>query len=114
MITAKNSFRVGFREDRENDECGPMMSLSSNQSSNSKNGQTNHTLIAKDEHSKRQWLTVLQKTIDTHHTSRFRLAKVAEETDAKSTTLPSQRLGKAMKASSRVALFQVEQNYGPV
>ena len=40
---------------------------------NTKTNQTAHTLIAPDEHSKRQWLTTLQKTIDAHFAKKDKL-----------------------------------------
>ena len=62
--------------------------------------QSAHTLIAPDEHSKRQWLTTLQKAIDTRRAGK-----------AATTARPALPLEVAVapitKQGSRTALFQV-------
>ena len=73
-------------------------------------GQSSHTLTASDEHSKRQWLTTLQKTIDAWaakkklEEKRMRQEEVDSGGRGRNSGTPS---GKLMRGASRVALFQV-------
>ena len=66
--------------------------------------QSAHTLIAPDEHSKRQWLTTLQKAIDTR-----RAGKTAASARP---ALPLEvAVAPITKNGSRTALFQVSRTY---
>ena len=96
--------------------------------------QTAHTLIASDEHSKRQWMSTIQKTIDSYFVASAKrkmqetqdhllIQSMVEETDSRarmmaamSRELPvtssasisrQQTPAKKLAKSSRQALFQV-------
>ncbi len=99
IFPAKNSFRVGFRQSSS--------SSSAPAASNSRE-QRSHTLTAADEHSKRQWLTTIQKTIDSLAAKKASEAATTTSRQAPSSAgglSPASRLPKGM-SSCRTALFQ--------
>jgi len=117
---AKHAFRVSFRNRRPYSRSVSNASLISNGSEveglqqqqtikeqpSSSHHQSAHTLIASDEHSKRQWLTTLQKAIDTRRAGKAALT-VRPLTPLEVAVAPITKHG------SRTALFQKNKRTSP-
>lgn len=98
-----SSFRVSFRRGCLAPQPAGDTPVERNHRSDTDRKQLSHTLMATDEHSKRQWLTSLQKTIDAHMAMRQQERGVDSQSNPP--TKP-QSIVSRLKSGPRTGLFQ--------
>ncbi len=104
-FAAKHSFRVSFRQEwmSNGSVASGLDELELKGAKSANCDQKAHTLIAPDEHSKRQWMSSLQKAVDNFYAEKSNghaLADCLEEE-------PDSAVAAAAASGGRACLFQV-------